>query len=736
MLRKKFIKATNTYGSFDVHVNAPYLRRSFELDFEAASAQLSICGLGFYRLFLNGTEITKGALAPYISNPDHYCYYDVYDVSEHLQAGENVIGILLGNGFMNPFGGAVWNFDKAEWRGAPRVALELTAQGEGKEFMLEADERFKVHSSPILFDEFRMGEQYDANLEIPGWNLPGFDDRGWKNAIWAQAPRGVLKKCEAEPILVQKRIKPVSVTKCEDGYLYDFGENTAGLTELHIAADPGQKIVLWHGEILKDGRFYNGNIIFRDSRFEFYKEYNQKTVYIAKGGEKEVHIPSFTYYGFRYVLVQGVKEEQAGEELLTCLVMNSDLRHIGGFSCSDETANTLFGMVQRSDLANFYYFPTDCPHREKNGWTGDASMSADHMALLYDVEKSWREWLANIRKSQNDAGALPGIVPTAGWGFDWGNGPAWDSVLFNLPYMLYKYRGNTEVIAENAHAMLRYLEYILTRRSDDGTVAIGLGDWVPVGKNPEEYDAPLAVTDSIMVMDMAKKASEMLRAIGYARPSEFAENVYRDMRDAIRNHLIDFRTMEVAGTCQTSQALALYYGVFEKNEEKTAFANLLRYIHQKNDSFDCGFLGMHVLFHVLSDHGQGELAYHMITKKEYPSYGYLLDCEDTAMPERIVPPGENDDSHNHHFMGDIARWFMTRVAGLYVADDTHVKIRPDFISSLTFARAYYELPAGRVEVSWEKKGDFYEVKVSCPKGVECVLEKTGKNVHVVHPRIS
>lgn len=203
MLQKRFIKATDKYCSFEAYVNAPYLRRSFELDFEPESAHLSICGLGFYRLFINGTEITKGALAPYISNPDDYCYYDVYDVSEQLQAGENVIGILLGNGFMNPFGGAIWDFDKAEWRGAPRVALELTAQGEGKEFLLEADEYFKVHASPILFDELRMGEQYDANLEIPGWNLPGFDDRGWKNAIWAQTPRGVLKECEAEPILVQ-----------------------------------------------------------------------------------------------------------------------------------------------------------------------------------------------------------------------------------------------------------------------------------------------------------------------------------------------------------------------------------------------------------------------------------------------------------------------------------------------------------------------------------------------------
>lgn len=731
MLQKKFIKATSAYCGFDNHVNAPYLRRSFTLDFTPKTAQIDICGLGFYRLFINGKDITKGALAPYISNPDHYCYYDTYDLSDRLDQGENVIGILLGNGFMNPFGGAIWDFEKADWKGAPRVALELTAQGEGKELRLEADESFKVHPSPILFDEYRMGEHYDAGLEIRGWNMPGFDDGSWENAIPAETPRGELKKCEAEPIRVQKRLQPVSITKCEDGYLYDFGENTAGLTELTITAQPGQQITLWHGEILQDGKFYFKNIIFERPGFEFYYEYNQKTIYIAKGGEKERYVPSFVYYGFRYVLVQGITEEQATKDLLTYLVMNSDLRHIGGFECSDETANTLFEMVKRSDLANFYYFPTDCPHREKNGWTGDASMSSDHMALLYDVEDSWREWLRNIGKSQNAVGAIPGIVPTFDWGFAWGNGPAWDSVLFNLPYMLYKYRGNTDVIRENAHAMVRYLEYILTRRSEDGTVAIGLGDWVPVGKPADAYDAPLALTDSIMVMDMAKKAYEMLTAIGYDRPAQLADGVYRDMRNAIRDNLLDHETMEMAGKCQSSQAMALYYGVFEKAEEEKAFQKLLRYIHQNNDSFDCGFLGMHVLFHVLSDFGQGELAYHMITKKEYPSYGHMIVCGDTAMTETFLRQGEIGSSHNHHFLGDIARWFMTRVAGLYIADDTHVEIRPDYISSLTFADAYYELPAGKVSVHWEKKGDIYELKVSCPEAVDCKLVLPKEQVTMV-----
>ena len=721
MIRKRFIRAAGPFCSFAHHVNAPYLRRSFFLDFEPEEARLEICGLGFYRVFINGKEMTKGKLAPYISNPDQYCYYDVYQVRDELRRGENVIGILLGNGFMNPFGGAVWDFDQADWRGAPRAALWFGARGGGKELILEADRSFRVHPSPIVFDELRMGEHYDANLEIEGWNLPGFDDSGWENAVEAETPRGELRECLAEPVRVMRRLKPAAVTACEDGYLYDFGENAAGFTELHITAEPGQKIVLWHGEILKNGRFYNGNIIFEQENCEFYPEYNQKTVYTAKGGEAENYSESFAYYGFRYVLVQGITKEQATPELLTYLVANSDLRKIGGFSCSDETANTLFQMVQRSDLSNFYYFPTDCPHREKNGWTGDASMSADHMALLYDVENSWREWLAGIRKSQNEEGALPGIVPTSGWGFSWGNGPAWDSVLFNLPYMLYRYRGSKAAIEENAHAMLRYLEYIGKRRNADGTVSIGLGDWVPVGKPADAYDAPLAVTDSIMVMDMAGKAAQMFRAVGYRNQAQFAESLYQEMRGAVRRELLDRETMEMAGRCQSSQALGLYYGVFEKEEEERAFSRLLAFIHAKGDHFDCGFLGLHVLFHVLSDHGCGELAYRMITRRDYPSYGHLLDIGETAIPERFMPDGETDFSHNHHFLGDIARWFLERVAGICVTDEGHVEIRPDFIPGLSYAAAWYELPGGRVRTRWEKKEDGYEVTVSCPETVECRL---------------
>lgn len=718
-MKKQFIKATEEKCSFEKHVPAPYMRKSFNLDFIPQKAEISVCGLGFYRLYINGEEITKGALAPYVSNPDDLCYYDTYDVAEKLTCGENVVGVILGNGFYNNFSGGIWDFSIANWVGTPRLALEFSAEKDDKKFFFNADESFKVHSSPITFDDYRMGEYYNANLEIPDWNKPGFDDSGWANALPAENPHGEFKLCNAEPIKVTKEIKPVKITAEDDGFLYDFGENNAGVCRLCIDAAKGQEIVFQHCEILTDGKFSMKNIGFGERPgYDWYDEYNQKDIYITKDG-KQTYIPGFTYHGFRYVLVKGITAEQATEDLLTYLVMSSDLKTIGEFECSDTTLNTLYEMGQRSDRANFYYFPTDCPHREKNGWTGDASMSADHMVLMYNVEKSWEEWLHNIRKSQDDRGALPGIVPTGSWGFEWGNGPLWDSVLFNLPYMLYKFRNNTRVVKDNAHAMVRYLEYALTRRSEDGTIAIGLGDWVPVGKEANDYDVPLAFTDSVSIMDIAKKAAEMFNAVGMKHQAEFAENIYKDMRKTIRRELVDCENGLVKGNCQSGQAIALYYGIFDTDEEKQkAFAHLLDFIRNKNDSFDCGYFGLHTIFHVLSDFGYGELAYKMIAKKEYPSYAAWIERGETTFPEAFQTEDVNWPSHNHHFLGDISRWFMCRVAGLNVTSHNTVEIRPDFLAELDYAKASCELPDGKVSVSWKRDGKNILLDINCDEKID------------------
>ncbi|MBQ7319812.1 MAG: family 78 glycoside hydrolase catalytic domain [Clostridia bacterium] len=713
-MKKQFICADTRVSSFAQPIPAPALRRAFTLERLPKSASLSICGLGFYGLFINGKEITKGPLAPYVSNPDHYCYYDTYDVTDALQLGENVIGVLLGNGFLNPFGGFVWNFHNVPWRCSPRLSLELCISDGESTFTLEADEHFRTHASPILFDEYRFGETYDARLSLGDWASPGYDDSDWADAILCDAPRGELRRSTAEPIAVTRRIAPVSVTATDGGYLYDFGVNTAGVSQLLLrAATEGQCIRMTHGECLVDGKLSCANLTF--SGFPLYETHSYTNTYIAVDGA-QLYTPRFVYHGFRYVFVEGLTEQQATADALTLLEMHSALAPLGDFCCSDDTVNRLYEMARISDLANFYYFPTDCPHREKNGWTGDASMSADHMVLMYDTSASFRQWLDNIRRAQLEDGTLPGIVPTHDWGYGVG-GPAWDSVLFNLPYVLCRYRGDVAVVRDNADAMVRYLEYALRRRDEHGTVAYGLGDWLPVGQPADQYDAPLYVTCSIMVIDVARKAAEMLRAIGRDEQADFAAGVAADMRSALRHRALDPETMLLEGNCQTCQAMAIYYDILDEQEKPLAFARLMELIREKDGSFDCGFLGMHTLFHVLSAFGETATAYRMITKKNYPSYAHLIETGETSLVEAFMPDGVSCGSHNHHFLGDIARWFTYVLAGLRPIDATTVEICPDPVEDLTYAEAFYRFPAGVVRVRWDREGDGIALRVEVPEGI-------------------
>lgn len=411
------------------------------------------------------------------------------------------------------------------------------------------------------------------------------------------------------------------------------------------------------------------------------------------------------------------------EDAVTLVEMHSDLQARAGFRCSDEVLNKLQEFTRRSDLANFFYFPTDCPHREKNGWTGDASMSAEHMLLNLTAEKSLKEWLANIRAAQTEAGVLPGIVPTGGWGIVWGNGPAWDSVCVNLPYYIYKYTGDKEVILENVSMIMRYLCYAFSRRREDGLVAFGLGDWMdPNWRDGRDIASPLEVTDSIMLYDMAKKAAFLFAQADKKAEALYAAGIAAELRQAIREHLINPSDMTVAGACQTSQAFAIAAGIFEEEEKIQAQKRLVEIIHRDGDINACGMIGLRYLFHVLSDMGEQELAYHIITSQHPHCYGYWVANGATSMWESFKTIDDPEtDSKNHHFLADISSWFIQAAAGLKFnpnADDiNYVEISPSFIQALTFAEAYFDAKNGRVQVHWERKESQISLTVILPAGM-------------------
>lgn len=726
----QFICATEEYSTYHNFVPSPYFRKEFIPD--TSDCTLRVTGLGFYRVWINGKEITKGLLAPYISNTDHIVYFDDYDLSEYVKTNEkNVLGFQLGNGMQNAPGGVIWDFDKASFRSAPKLAFLLNV---GKT-QIVSDTTVKTAPSPLYFDDLRAGVRYDARNEIDGWNMPDFDDTNWANAKTCATPKGEFRICEADPVLptgvelkassvrfgkmrdftprgdVEKMSHPEDANDGREGYLYDFGKNNAGIIRLKINGRPGQRVVLQFAEMMTDGEMDYNNISFYPDGF------SQRDVYICKGGE-EIFEPPFTYHGFRYCMVIGIDEAQATPDLLTFIVCTSAAKVKGTFCCSDETANTLYEMCDASDRSNFYYFPTDCPHREKNGWTGDAALSSEHMLMTMNVEKSYIEWLRNIRAAQKEDGQLPGIIPTGGWGYQWGNGPAWDAALIFIPYFTYRYTGNKEILTENADAIFKYLKYASGKRDENGLLAYGLGDWCPIGG---KVKSTLKFTDSVTIIACAKMASFIFDILKKDNEKAYALNLGAELREAVRKNLIN-KNLCVADTdCQTSQSMALFYGIFNEDEKAKATEHLIKMIHENGDFLDTGILGARVIFHVLSDAGESDLAWKMITRREFPSYGAFIEFGETTIPEFFGLPEDGLFSHNHHMFCDIKNWFISCVAGLKYNPDgikhDHVTIKPAFINGLSYAQASYSSPAGEIFVRWDRTNGGADIHVCTADGI-------------------
>lgn len=705
----QFISATEQYCQLYCHVNAPCLRRVFALE-KFQTAELYICGLGFYEAYLNGVNITKGKLAPYIANPDHLLYFDHYDVTSYLRVGDNAFGAILGNGILNNMGAYPWGNDAASYRSAPKLSLTLLVDGE---VALTSDTLFRCAPSPILFDDLRCGEYYDARLEQKGWNEPGFDDTSWSYALLADRPRGEAVLCKAEPVRCVQELMPIKKTVSDGRLLFDFGVNTTGVCQLKYKGAPGQRITLWHGETLVGGTFYNRNVYTPD----FDGNLAQKDVLICSGDE-DVFEPRFTIHGFRYVFVEGIYPYDVADDFLTFRVMSSDLAQSGWFSCSDETVNALQKITVNSDRSNFLYFPMDCPQREKNGWTADAALSAEQMLWNTDCANSLKVWLDSIRKAQRENGQLPGVVPTANFGYEWGNGPAWDQVIVELPYQIYRFTGDRSALTDNRDAIYRYVTYLKNKTNENGLLDFGLGDWCETGKFSEgDPSTPVEVTDTLVSIDLLRKSEFIFERTDAIKQAD----VCRRFREQITER---FRALYVTGdltvSCdtQTAQAKAVDAGIFTEAEKERAIEQLLSMIHRDGDRFKVGVIGARVLFRVLAENGYAPLAHRLITQDGFPSYKYWLNHGATSLWEGFHECEENSLlrkdggrmlSLNHHFWGDISAWFYEYILGLRINptgdDPDYFEVTPCRIPVIRYASGGYRSERGTIQVIWRRGKD-------------------------------
>ena len=460
------------------HKPAPYFRKEFSVGKRVKSARAYVAAAGLYELHINGRKVGDHRLDPMYTRFDRRNLYVTYDVTRQLQDGANAVGILLGNGWYNHQSGAVWNFERAPWRNRPAFCFDLRIEyADGTHEVVKSDLDWRTSGGPLVFNSIYTSEHYDARLEQPGWSSPGFDDSAWGGVMYRGAPSQRVTAQQTVPIRNVTEYRPRSVRKLDErSYLYDFGQNMAGVTKLRLRGEAGTQLRLIHAERLReDGHadLSNIDVYFRPTD----KDDLFQTDVVTLSGRDDEFMPRFNYKGFRYVEVVADRPVELSAENLTAYAMHSDVTPVGHIETSNDLVDKLWDATNKAYLSNLMGYPTDCPQREKNGWTGDGHLAIETALYNYDGITVYEKWLADHRDEQQPNGVLPDIIPTGGWGYGTANGLDWTSTIAIIPWNLYLFYGDTKPLEDCYENIKRYVDYV-DRRSPGHLSSWGRGDWV------------------------------------------------------------------------------------------------------------------------------------------------------------------------------------------------------------------------------------------------------------------
>jgi len=688
---------------------APYLRRELVLDGKVKKARAYICGLGYYELHINGEKIGDHLLDPGFTRYDKRDLYVTYDVTAQLKRGHNALGVILGNGWFNVQTKAVWNFHNAHWREAPKLLLSLIVEyTDGRTVVIGSDGAWKTAAGPILFDSIYGGENYDARRELPGWDKPGFDDSTWQPAQVVTAPQGRLVAQTMPPIKADQTIKPLKLTEPRPGvFVFDMGQSFAGVTELKVHGPAGTTVTLRHGErLFPDGTLDTRGIEHHVERIETNQQF-QTGKYTLKGSGTETWRARFTYYGFQYVEITGFPGRPTLDSLRG-IFFHTAVPVAGRFECSNPLFNKIWRAAHWSYLSNLEGIPTDCPHREKNGWMGDAHLAAEQGIFNFMPAGIYTKWVNDIGDEQRPAGQLPGIVPTSGWGYAWGNGPAWDSAFALIPFYLYEYYGDAQPLRDHYAGLKRYVDYLGTRASNN-IVNIGLNDWAPF-----KTKTPADITDTAYYFRDAQIVALAASLLGKTDEAEHYNQLAAQIKKSFNDHFYHAATGTYGNGSQTSLSCALYQDLVEPENQAHVLQNLVARVADSNGHIDTGILGAKYLLNTLTDHGRTDVAYQMAAQKDLPSWGWWLEHGATTLWEQW----NGADSRNHIMYGDISAWFYKALAGIN-ADPAapgfkHFFIRPQPVGDLAYAKAEYDSIHGKIASEWNIANGRFNLHVVVP----------------------
>jgi alpha-L-rhamnosidase len=689
---------------------APMLRRAFTLEGKVKQARAYICGLGYYELHLNGKKVGDHLLDPGYTRYDKRALYVTYDVTDALRHGKNAIGVILGNGWYNVQTRAVWDFDKAPWRAAPKLLMQLRVEyTDGRVETIGTDSRWTTSSGPITFDSIYGGETYDARAEKPGWDTPDYDDSAWAMAQVVSAPGGKLAAQMMPPIKADQTIKPVKLTEPQPGvFVFDMGQNFAGYAELSAREPAGTKVVMKYGERLsKDGMLDRADIQQHVVRMDTNQQYQTDTYILNGSSRNKQHATRFTYHGFQYVEVTGFPGKPTLDTLRGVFI-HSAIPVAGEFECSNPLLNRIWVAGRWSYLSNLQGIPTDCPHREKNGWTGDAHLAAEQGLFNYAPAAVYTKWINDLGDEQRPTGELPGIVPTSGWGYKWGNGPAWDSAFLLIPFYLYEYCGDTKVLCNHCEGLKRYVDY-LTSKAKDGIVDIGLNDWAPFNTK-----TPADITSTAYYYRDAQIVALAAGLMGNDADARKYADLAASIKQAFTAKFYHPDTGLYGNGSQTSLSCALYQGLVEPANKARVLSNLVAAVEKSNGHIDTGILGAKYLLNALLENGRADVAYRIASQKDLPSWGWWLEQGATTLWEQW----SGTDSRNHIMFGDISAWFYKALAGINPDPAApafkHFIIKPNLVGGLTSAEASYDSVRGRIVSDWKAKDGRLELTVTIP----------------------
>ncbi|HET6488056.1 MAG TPA: glycoside hydrolase family 78 protein, partial [Spirochaetia bacterium] len=701
---------------------APFLRWEFDLSDEVQQARAYVCGLGWHELYLNGNRVGSNQLDPAFTRYDARALYVTHDVTGLLRKGRNAIGGVLGTGWYDQHAADSWSFQHAPWRDPPKLIAQVNVRlASGLELVLGTGPRWRWSHGPILSDAMRNGECYDAQREMPGWAEPGFDDRDWRPVCCAAPPGGRLVSQQMPPIRVTETITPVSVVEPGPGvFVVDMGRVMVGRARIRVRGKPGQRVTLKYAEKTKgNGDIDQSNIDSLTHSGEF-----QTDVYLCREGGTEWE-PRFSTHGFRYVQLKGWPGRPTPADV-DGRAVHTDLAGRGEFLSSNPLLNSIQDCCRRSTVYNYHGFPTDCPQRERNGWTGDAHCSAEQALLNFDMDAAYRKWMADIRDCQRPSGQIPAVVPTGGWGFTIGSGPAWDSAAILIPWYLYLYRGDAAILEEHYECMRRYVEF-LGAMEIDGIVDFGLGDWCPPEWHPSvvwdpTYRCPVALTDTAYYHLDARILSKVAGLLGKAADEERYETLAARVRRAFREHFLDPATGRVAGDCQASLACALDMGMVGPEERDAVMTRLVQSVEAAGRHIDAGMLGAKSLLRALTDADRVDLAYAIATQTTYPGWGEWIRRGATTLWETW----SGDSSLNHHAFSDISAWFYRALAGLRADADEpgfrHFWVRPHPAGDLRWVRARHASPYGPISIAWEIGDGRFDLDLAVPVGARATVQ--------------